>query len=466
MTRLTVRSRRLLARRLGAPRAQQLQRRRACRSRAAPTRATTRSWSRPSSRDVLDLVPQSTVKVNDVSVGKITDIDLDGETAVVTMELPHDTDLPGQRGRRDPADQPARREVRLAQPARDRRQQRAAGRRRRDRARRHRPQPRGRGGARRAQPAAQRRRRRAAEDDRQRAQPRPRGPRGHREVGLPPDRGPDGPARRGQGRHRGRHRGPQPALASRSATRSGPSTPRSRSCRARSGRIDRQRGDLVEDAAGRQPARRRRRPRHPGLQGSRRSSRSGSWCRCSTKFAESGDAFVDAFHVFLTYPFVDEVVGRDPQVARNLHMGDYTNLSITLDVKVSGSGDGGTGLPTNPPPTSSTRSRPSSLVTRCLRSGDLDSKPCTEAARAAPEAACSCRRSARRRRTATRTSAGSSTTCSCPTCPTCPAAAAATAAAAAAAAASCRLPGLDAPGLRPGGRQRRATAPGARRWAS
>ena len=38
------------------------------------------------------------------------------------------------------------------------------------------------------------------------------------------------------------------------------------------------------------------------------------------------------FNVFLTYPFVDEVVGRDPQVARNLHMGDYTNLSIELDL--------------------------------------------------------------------------------------------------------------------------------------
>ena len=51
-----------------------------------------------------------------------------------------------------------------------------------------------------------------------------------------------------------------------------------------------------------------------------------------TELANSGDAFVNAFHVFLTYPFVDEVVGRDPQVARNLHMGDYTNLSVTLDI--------------------------------------------------------------------------------------------------------------------------------------
>jgi len=54
-----------------------------------------------------------------------------------------------------------------------------------------------------------------------------------------------------------------------------------------------------------------------------------------TQLANSGDAFVDAFHVFLTYPFVDEVVGRDPQVARNLHMGDYTNLSVDLDLNLN-----------------------------------------------------------------------------------------------------------------------------------
>ena len=54
-----------------------------------------------------------------------------------------------------------------------------------------------------------------------------------------------------------------------------------------------------------------------------------------TQLAASGDNFTNAFHVFLTYPFVDEVVGRDPQVARNLHMGDFTNLSITLEVDLS-----------------------------------------------------------------------------------------------------------------------------------
>jgi phospholipid/cholesterol/gamma-HCH transport system substrate-binding protein len=54
-----------------------------------------------------------------------------------------------------------------------------------------------------------------------------------------------------------------------------------------------------------------------------------------TELANAGDDFVKAFHVFLTYPFVDEVVGRDPQVARNLHMGDYTNLAINLDLDLA-----------------------------------------------------------------------------------------------------------------------------------
>jgi len=49
-------------------------------------------------------------------------------------------------------------------------------------------------------------------------------------------------------------------------------------------------------------------------------------------FARAGDNFAKSFQVFLTYPFIDEAVGRDPQVARNLHMGDYTNLSINLDL--------------------------------------------------------------------------------------------------------------------------------------
>lgn len=99
-----------------------------------------------------------------------------------------------------------------------------------------------------------------------------------------------------------------------------------------------------------------------------------------TSFADSGDAFVDAFHVFLTYPFVDEVVGRDPQVARNLHMGDYTNLSVELQVKVGGGGGGGGGGPTLPTdlPTDLPID-PTAIVgdvLKCLQSGDLTSKAC------------------------------------------------------------------------------------------
>ncbi|MGE5719104.1 MAG: MlaD family protein, partial [Nocardioidaceae bacterium] len=45
-------------------------------------------------RDVLDLVPQSSVKVNDVTVGKVTDIDVDGYQAEVTLALRGDVDLP------------------------------------------------------------------------------------------------------------------------------------------------------------------------------------------------------------------------------------------------------------------------------------------------------------------------------------------------------------------------------------
>lgn len=95
-----------------------------------------------------------------------------------------------------------------------------------------------------------------------------------------------------------------------------------------------------------------------------------------TELAASGDDFVKSFNVFLTYPFVDEVVGRDPQVARNLHMGDYTNLSIELDLDVTGQGDQGTPtLPTNLPSVID----PTVIldrVARCLQSGDPASKAC------------------------------------------------------------------------------------------
>ena len=54
-----------------------------------------------------------------------------------------------------------------------------------------------------------------------------------------------------------------------------------------------------------------------------------------TQLANSGDDLVNSFNTIYAYPFVDEVVGRDPQVARNLHVGDYTNLSVNLDIDLS-----------------------------------------------------------------------------------------------------------------------------------
>ena len=44
--------------------------------------------------DVLDLVPRSSVRVDDVRVGEVTDISLDGWTAVVTMRVPASAGLP------------------------------------------------------------------------------------------------------------------------------------------------------------------------------------------------------------------------------------------------------------------------------------------------------------------------------------------------------------------------------------
>lgn len=50
---------------------------------------------------------------------------------------------------------------------------------------------------------------------------------------------------------------------------------------------------------------------------------------------ETGDDFVKAFHLFATFPFSDDVIGRDPAVARNLHFGDYVNLSVELDLNLT-----------------------------------------------------------------------------------------------------------------------------------
>ncbi len=99
-----------------------------------------------------------------------------------------------------------------------------------------------------------------------------------------------------------------------------------------------------------------------------------------TKLAEAGDAFPKAFQVFLTYPFVDEVVGRNPAQARNLHMGDYTNLSIQMDIDLSKGLPQLPGLPTVPglpePPVD-----PVDVVndvTKCVNTQNPDSKACQD----------------------------------------------------------------------------------------
>ena len=51
-----------------------------------------------------------------------------------------------------------------------------------------------------------------------------------------------------------------------------------------------------------------------------------------TAFAKSGQNLPKSLQVFLTYPFIDEAVGRDPDVARRLRMGDFTNLSVSLSL--------------------------------------------------------------------------------------------------------------------------------------
>jgi phospholipid/cholesterol/gamma-HCH transport system substrate-binding protein len=104
-----------------------------------------------------------------------------------------------------------------------------------------------------------------------------------------------------------------------------------------------------------------------------------------TKLAEAGDSLPKSLQVFLTYPFVDAVVGKNPAQARNLHMGDYTNLSVQLDLNVSGQeeqpvpdpGDLCGNVPSNPlcdesGPVTDTLTQ----AEKCILSGDPNSKAC------------------------------------------------------------------------------------------
>ncbi|MDQ4111144.1 MAG: MCE family protein [Actinomycetota bacterium] len=53
-----------------------------------------------------------------------------------------------------------------------------------------------------------------------------------------------------------------------------------------------------------------------------------------SNLADAGDDFVRAMNTILTYPFVDAAVGGSPQAARNLHQGDFVNLDVTLDLNL------------------------------------------------------------------------------------------------------------------------------------
>jgi phospholipid/cholesterol/gamma-HCH transport system substrate-binding protein len=67
-----------------------------------------------------------------------------------------------------------------------------------------------------------------------------------------------------------------------------------------------------------------------------------------TAFASSGDDFVNSLQIFLTFPFMDAIVGKNAQQARDLHMGDYTNLSVNLDLNLENILNDGLGIPGGP----------------------------------------------------------------------------------------------------------------------
>ena len=237
-----------------------------------------------------------------------------------------------QRHRRHPPDQPARREVRRPRPAGD-----ATPARTRSsdgdtiELEDTRPQPRGRGGARRPLAVPQRRRRRPAQDRHRGAQQGSRRSRGRGQVHAASLRDPHGGSRRRQGRHRprpGERQLPGHLARTRRPT---PSTWRWTSCRRPSSR---------STASARTSSRCCRRwPRLSGV-GTRviQASKQGTIDSLNalapvlTELAKSGDDLVNSLQIVLTFPFIDGVVGKNPQQARDLHMGDYTNLDIDLDL--------------------------------------------------------------------------------------------------------------------------------------
>jgi phospholipid/cholesterol/gamma-HCH transport system substrate-binding protein len=92
-----------------------------------------------------------------------------------------------------------------------------------------------------------------------------------------------------------------------------------------------------------------------------------------TSLADSGEHFVNAFNTLLTYPFVDAAVGGTPQAARNLHMGDFVNLNISLNLDFSKILDNGL---SNLVPSDIAPGHVVTEVVQCLTSGSLTSQAC------------------------------------------------------------------------------------------
>ena len=229
---------------------------------------------------MLDLVPKSSVKVNDVTVGQVTDIDLDGYHAVVTLELRNDTDLPGQRGREIRQTSLLGEKFVSLAPPED-------------------------GGSRRPLGDGD-----MIPLDRTGRNPEVEEVLGAlslllngggvaqlktiaHELNLALEGREDSarsvlrqveslmsPARRQQGRHRQRDRVPQPARDQSVNDQQEQHRRRARGAAQRADSLDQQRADLVKMLEGAQPARRRRRPGDPGVEGRRPSSRSSSSTRC------------------------------------------------------------------------------------------------------------------------------------------------------------------------------------------
>ncbi|RJS46351.1 MCE family protein [Nocardioides cavernaquae] len=61
--------------------------------------------------------------------------------------------------------------------------------------------------------------------------------------------------------------------------------------------------------------------------------------------ADAGKDLPNSLQILFTYPFPDSIFGRDPQAARNLHMGDFVNLSIQMDLDVRDLIENPAGLP-------------------------------------------------------------------------------------------------------------------------